>query len=200
MYNSQCPRRTRATIMHVRGAVMLLRSKYYYFYLRCAVCSRDRKRCKRVRRFGFSSTAWWWTFCNSHSSSRLYGQPTVRTVTKKKNNRISFLYMLITFKIFASRIFRYVARQSGTKSLKAQYLYTLYTTRISMCMTYIVYQLLLQVAAGVHKARDFIILQGKKKKKTLCMSHAFYPVCVRTAAAVCYYYTVSRDYSRIKRF
>lgn len=31
------------------------------------------------------------------------------------------------------------------------------------------------------------------------MSHAFYPVCVRNAAAV-YYYIVPRDYSRIKRF
>jgi len=70
-------------------------NKIRFLYLRCVVCSRDHKRCKRVRRFGFFSTASWWTFCNSHSSFRLYGQPTARTVNQNKKNRISYLLHII---------------------------------------------------------------------------------------------------------
>jgi len=72
------------------------KNKIRFLYLRCAVCSRDRKRCKRVRRFGFFSTASWWTFCNSHSSSRLYGQPIARTVNQNKTIGLVLFYASFT--------------------------------------------------------------------------------------------------------
>lgn len=68
-------------------------NKIRFLYLRCVVCSRDRKRCKRVRRFGFFSTTSWWTFCNSHSSFRLYGQPTARTVNQNKTIGLVLFYI-----------------------------------------------------------------------------------------------------------